>query len=384
MRVTLIPSIRSLDPGLWKRFESPDYPFLDYEFLLALEETESIGLASGWQMAFLALESAEGLCAIHPSYVKSNSYGEYIFDWDWARFYSENQTPYYPKLLSALPFTPATGPRLLLSDATDALARRHTLVASALNLAQSSGMSSYHALFLEPDEASIFEARGCTLRHSLQYHWHNKQYRDFSDYLDSFLGKRRRDILRERRHVREQGLVIERLTGKDLKPELGQVMEDLYRTTIDKKEAIAYLQPGFFQKIFSSMSDRILLVTAKDEGRIVAASLNLFKGEKLYGRYWGALQHYPDLHFELCYYQTLEFAMERGLKVFEAGAQGEHKIQRGFLPKIILSAHKILDPRFEDPIARYIEAEKQHFRQAIASLQSQSPFRTSEPGMDLT
>ncbi len=376
MQVKMISSLRSLDPKLWKAFESPDYPFLDYEFLVALEETQSIGLQSGWQTAYIALEDAEGLCAIHPTYVKSNSYGEYIFDWDWARFYAQNKTPYYPKLLSSIPFTPATGPRLLLRDTQDSLARQHTLVSSVLSLAKSSGMSSYHALFLEAPEAAIFEAQGCILRHSLQYHWHNQSYRDFADYLDSFIGKRRRDILRERRHVAEQGLEIQRLTGDELRPELGQIMEELYLSTIDKKEAIAYLQPGFFQTIFASMSDRILLVTAKDQGRVVAASLNLFKGQKLYGRYWGAIQHYPDLHFELCYYQTLEFAIERGLTLFEAGAQGEHKIQRGFLPKTILSAHHILDPRFAEPITRYIESEKEHVHGVMGALQKQNPFRS--------
>lgn len=374
MRVKIISSLADISPEAWKRLSSPHYPFHDYAFLSALEATASIGAASGWQLAYFALEDELGLKAVHPCYVKAHSYGEYIFDWEWARFYARNQLPYYPKLLSALPFTPASGPRLLLrSDA--GVSERDMLIAAALDSARRSEMSSFHGLFLEEAEAKAFAAQGCLLRHSLQYHWHNAGYRDFQDYLDSFVGKRRRDITRERRRAQSHGLTIRQLTGAELSPELAAGMEELYRSTIDKKESFAYLQPGFFAEVFAKMSESILLVAAFEGETLVAAALNFWKGEKLYGRYWGTFHPYTDLHFELCYYQTLDFAIAKKMRIFEAGAQGEHKIQRGFLPQVVLSAHEIFDARLRAPIAAYIEAEKKQLAEAIAALQSLNPFQ---------
>lgn len=370
----LYTSIAEIGRDRWALVESAHYPFNDYCFLHALEESLSISSGSGWRPLYFSIEDQHGLKAAHPAFVKSNSNGEYIFDWDWARFYQQNQVAYYPKLLSAIPFTPATGPRLLVRDSTDQSAKTDLLVA-ALDLAKRSGMSSYHALFLEPNEGELFRSQSCLQRHSIQFHWTNRSYRDFADFLEGFQSKRRRDIQRERRRVKDQGLHIERLSGTQLTPDLAAIMEELYLTTIDKKESTPYLQSGFFRIIFESMAESILLVVARDQGKIVAAALNFFKGVKLYGRYWGAYQHYPDLHFELCYYQTLEFAIEKGLSTFEAGAQGQHKIQRGFLPTVTLSAHQIFDPRFYDPIAQYIADEKVQVREAITTLERQSPFR---------
>lgn len=377
MHVKVYTSLTAIGPAAWDRLQSPHYPFNDYRFLSALEESESIGAASGWQLAYFALEDEQGIRAVHPSYVKAHSYGEYIFDWEWARFYTQNRVPYYPKLTSALPFTPASGPRFLCrldAEGND----RAVLLEAALATARRSEMSSYHALFLEEPEAELFVDHGCLLRHSLQYHWQNAGYRDFQDYLERFIGKRRRDIVRERRRAQSHGLSIQQLTGSALTPGLAASMEELYLSTIDKKDSFAYLRPGFFERLFAQLSANILLVGAFKGETLVAASLNLFKGEKLYGRYWGAVEPYPDLHFELCYYQTLDFAIVRNMRIFEAGAQGEHKIQRGFLPKIILSAHEIFDPRFRPALEAYVEAEKQHVAEAIQSLQSMNPFRDKE------
>ncbi len=374
MHVKILSSVEAIGRPSWEALRSPDYPFHHYAFLQALEKTGSVGPESGWQLAYLVLEDAEGVRAVHPSYVKAHSYGEYIFDWEWARFYSQNQRAYYPKLLSATPFTPATGTRLLLrADAETS--DKELLIATALQTARNSNMSSYHALFLEEDEAKLYQEQGCMIRHSLQYHWRNGGYRDFNDYLEGFVGKRRRDIVRERKRAQSQGLDIRHLSGAELSEALAERMEELYLATIDKKESFAYLQPGFFKEIFASMGDSVLLVGAFAGETMVAAALNFFQGEKLYGRYWGAQEHYPDLHFELCYYQTLDFAIARKIKIFEAGAQGEHKIQRGFLPKIILSAHEIFDPRFRPAIAAYVEAEKQKLSEAIDSLGGLNPFR---------
>ncbi len=376
MQLKAYSSIRDIGPEAWRALECKTYPFHDYSFHEALEMTGSIGGESGWQPLYLTLHDEKGLAGAHVVYVKKHSYGEYIFDWDWARFYAQQGVPYYPKLVSALPFTPATGPRLLTRAGEPAATLGPALVQAALDVAAKMRMSSFHALFLDPSEVGIFTGSGVVERHSLQYHWHNQGYSTFDNYLEGFVGKRRRDIVRERRRAQGHGLVIERLSGSQLRAEHGEAMEELYLSTAEKKEAIPYLQAGFFRRVFETMADRILFVTARAGDRIIAGSLNFMKGDHLYGRYWGALASYPDLHFELCYYQTLDFAIEHKLSLFEAGAQGEHKIQRGFLPQVIRSAHRIFDPRLRPAIEHYIGEEQRVMAQAMEELGRQNPFKS--------
>jgi len=377
MDYKLSSSIEEIGATAWKGLEAPDFPFFDYPFLKALEDSGSIGGDSGWDPMYLQAWEDQGLAGVFCGYVKSHSYGEYIFDWEWARFFQRFQRPYYPKLLHAAPFTPATGPRVLTRAGADAKQLRQRLIQFSLQLAGKGRLSSDHALFIPEEECTAFQEQGFAIRHSLQYHWYNQDYRDFQDYLETFVGKRRRDIQRERQRVASHGLDLQLLTGADLKPEHGALMEQLYLTTAEKKEAIPYLSKGFFEQVFSTMPDRILFVVASRGDRPVAGALNFFKGRTLFGRYWGSLETYQDLHFELCYYQTIEFAIQRRLELFEAGAQGEHKIQRGFRPSLTRSAHRIMDPNLRGPIERFIQEERQMIQEAISELGRKSPFKNA-------
>ncbi len=379
MNIRILKSVKEIGASAWRRLESPDFPFNDFEFLAALEDSGSVGAGTGWQPVYLVAEEtpiaggSEAIAGVLYAFVKQHSYGEYIFDWQWANFYQAQGLPYYPKLLTAVPFTPATGPRLLVAPGADRARVFATLLKAALSISLRSGMSSYHALFIEEEDVPYFEAEGLAIRHSLQYHWRNKDYRDFQDFLDSLIGKRRRDIIRERQRAQSHGLDIQCLHGVELQAEHATIMEALYQTTTDKKNAIAYLQPGFFQQLFRTMAPSIVLVLASKAGRPIAAALNLSKGQKLYGRYWGSFEPHVDLHFELCYYQTIEYALRNGIDIFEAGAQGEHKIQRGFLPAITRSAHKIFDPRLGPPIEAFIQDERLAIDAALK--ETSSPFK---------
>ncbi|HYX34296.1 MAG TPA: GNAT family N-acetyltransferase [Oligoflexus sp.] len=384
MDYKLASSIESIGRAAWQSLEPPDFPFLDYPFLKALEDSESIGGASGWDPVYLQASDDQGLAGVLCGFVKSHSYGEYIFDWEWARFYQRFRRPYYPKLVHAAPFTPATGPRVLVRLGAEAQKTREQLIQFSVQMAVQSKLSSVHALFIPENECAAFQEQGFAIRHSLQYHWRNQGYRDFQDYLDSFVGKRRRDMQRERQRAQSHGLEFQCLTGSDLQPQHAELMEQLYLTTAEKKDAIAYLRDGFFQQVFASMSDHILFVIASKDNEPVAGALNFFKGKTLFGRYWGSLQMFQDLHFELCYYQTIDFAIQRRLELFEAGAQGEHKIQRGFRPSLTFSAHRIMDPTFRDPIERFIADERLMIQEAITELDRKSPFKnnasTAPPG----
>lgn len=375
-KIRPVSSISEISESVWKGFESADFPFNDFEFFLALEETGCVGKGTGWQTLYLLCEDEAGeVLGILYAFVKQHSYGEYIFDWQWANFYQANGADYYPKLLTAVPFTPATGPRILLkADSSQPEAVRSALIRSALEIARRSSLSSYHALFIEENEQDAFQKQGMMIRYSLQYHWRNQDYKTFQDFLDQLIGKRRRDIVRERTRAASHGLSIECLTGADLKPHHAAIMNALYQTTTDKKNAIAYLTPEFFTRIFASMNDRILFVLASKDGEPVAGALNFYKGGKLFGRYWGALASYADLHFELCYYQTIDFAIRNHIQVFEAGAQGEHKVQRGFSPSLTYSAHAIFDPRFAGPIKHFVHEERVAILEHMKDFST--PFRT--------
>lgn len=376
LKIRLVKTLDEVGESRWRSLESEDFPFNDFNFFKALADSGSIGRGSGWDAHYLLAEDEAGtLLGLLYTFVKTHSYGEYIFDWQWANFYRVNGEHYYPKLMTAVPFTPATGPRILLSSNCDGEVVTSALIQSALEISRRAGLSSYHALFMTEGETSLFERNGMAVRHSLQYHWHNPnlKYRHFEDFLESLVGKRRRDIQRERKRAQSHGLSIRKLSGESLQEDHADIMESLYRRTTDKKNAIAYLQPDFFRAVFKSMSNRILFVLAEKDGVPVAGALNFFKGKKLYGRYWGSHEDFADLHFELCYYQTIEFALEQRFEVFEAGAQGEHKIQRGFLPSLTYSAHKIFDPRFELAITNFIREE----RAALLELKNEfsSPYR---------
>ncbi len=378
MRVERIGGVWQADEAAWRALEPPDFPFFDFEFLRALERSGSIGPGSGWEPVYLVCRDAERLLGALCLYLKTDSYGEYIFDWDWARAYGEHGLPYYPKLVAAVPFTPATGPKLLvrpdLAGEVRAAVTR-ALLDAARELGEELGVSSTHALFLPERELGEFAQRGFAMRHSLQFHWRNRGYDAFSDYLDAMVSKRRRQVARERRQL--EGVAIERLTGEALTGEHAATMHRFYVGTFDRKWGFPYLTGEFFDEVFRAMGDRILLVLARDglSRRPVAGALFLFKGGALYGRYWGAAEQRRNLHFELCYYQGIEFAIERGIELFEAGAQGEHKLARGFLPSLTYSAHAIRHPEFKRAIEQYIATEKEMIAEDMAAYARHDPYK---------
>ena len=377
MRVERLSSIEHGDDlAAWRALEPPDFPFFDYEFLRALERSGSIGGGSGWSPVYLVCkDDLGGVLGALPLYLKTHSYGEYIFDWEWAHAYRQHGLPYYPKLVAAVPFTPATGPKLLVRPDADRAAVTRALLAAARRLGEERRVSSSHALFLPEEELDEFIEHGFAVRHSVQFHWRNRGYGAFSDYLDAMMSKRRRQVARERRQL--EGVEIERLTGSELCPEHAATMYRFYLSTSDRKWGSPYLTGAFFAEVFRTMGDRILLVLARDRGtgRPIAGALNFFKGRTLYGRYWGTTEERRNLHFELCYYQAIEFAIERRLALFEAGAQGEHKLARGFLPSLTYSAHAIHHPDFRRAIEDYINVEKKILAEDMADYAQHDPYK---------
>jgi len=369
-------SLREVAPESWNRLIGDAFPFAEYDYLLALEEGHCVGIEPGWEPRYLTLWEGEQLQAACYLYRKTNSNGEYIFDWDWANAYQRYGQRYFPKLTSAVPFTPATGPKLLVAaDASNPRELQQQLLASALELVQQEGCSSLHFLFIPAEEREIYEAAGLLLRHSFQFHWQNQGYGSFEDFLSRLRSKRRKEILRERRQVQEQGLEVILLRGEEIEPKLCRVMYDFYLTTIDRKWAMPYLSYEFFQYIFTHFRDQLVLALARKQGRWVAGTINYHKGPNLFGRYWGCRQDFRSLHFELCYYRLIEYAIEQGVQRFEAGAQGAHKIQRGFLPNLTYSAHWIAHPAFHRAIGEFIGEEKRSIQSNIEDNPELSPYR---------
>ena len=379
MRVERLRGIEEVDREMWRTLEPPEFPFFDFEFLRALEHSGSIGRRSGWSPAYLVCKEGARVLGALCLYLKTDSYGEYIFDWEWARAYQQYGLSYYPKLVAAVPFTPATGPKLLLPPDVDVTTRArvtNALLEAAEDLGTEYRVSSSHALFLPEEELGEFMRRGFTVRHSLQFHWRNRDYETFSDYLGTLSGKRRRQILRERRQLEGEGLEILHLTGNALLPEHAALMHRFYLATLDGKWGVPYLNRAFFDEVFKTMKDRTLLILARDvAGLPLAGALFFLKDRSLFGRYWGAAQQRRNLHFELCYYQAIDFAIGRGINLLEAGAQGEHKLARGFLPALTYSAHKIRDPAFERAIREYIESEKQVLQRVMKEYSSHDPYK---------
>jgi len=369
-------SLREVAPESWNRLIGDAFPFAEYDYLLALEEGHCVGIEPGWEPRYLTLWEGKQLQAACYLYRKTNSNGEYIFDWDWANAYQRYGQRYFPKLTSAVPFTPATGPKLLVAaDASNPRELQQQLLASALELVQQEGCSSLHFLFIPAEEREIYEAAGLLLRHSFQFHWQNQGYSSFEDFLSRLRSKRRKEILRERRQVQEQGLEVILLRGEEIEPKLCRVMYDFYLTTIDRKWAMPYLSYEFFQYIFTHFRDQLVLALARKQGRWVAGTINYHKGPNLFGRYWGCRQDFRSLHFELCYYRLIEYAIEQGVQRFEAGAQGAHKIQRGFLPNLTYSAHWIAHPAFHRAIGEFIGEEKRSIQSNIEDNPELSPYR---------
>ncbi|MES2149964.1 MAG: GNAT family N-acetyltransferase [Pseudomonadota bacterium] len=346
-------------------------PFLSFAFLDALHSSGSACAQSGWQPQFLLLYDAAQLAAAMPLYLKSHSYGEYVFDWAWADAYQRHGLDYYPKLLSAIPFTPVSGPRLLARDG----AARSALVEALCAIQQASPVSSSHVLYPPEEQARQLAAAGFMLRSGVQFHWLNAGYRDFEHFLSTLEHKKRKNIRAERRKVAAAGVTLRRVRGSEASEADWCLFERCYRHTYAAHHSTPYLNLAFFLQIGRSMAQHILLVIAERGGAPIAASLVIHSADTLFGRYWGELEHVPCLHFEAAYYQPLEFCIEQGIAVFEGGAQGEHKMARGFLPTRTWSAHWLAHPGFADAVERFLERESGGIEEYIDELNDRNPFR---------
>ncbi len=367
-RLRVANSLAGVSAAQWNALAAGN-PFLRHEFLAALGDTGCASARTGWQPQFLLLERNGLLAGAMPLYVKTHSRGEYVFDWAWADAYARHNLAYYPKLLCAVPFTPVTGPRLLAADD----AARGTLATAAL--AAAAEFSSLHVLFAPHAEAQRLHRCGMLLRRTVQFHWENAGYADFDAFLARLSHQRRKNIRQERRRVREAGVSFRWLQGAQIGERDWAFFHRCYASTYAAHGSRPYLSLEFFLLIGASMPEHLLLVVAERGGAPIAAALDVIGENALYGRYWGALEHVPLLHFEACYYQAIEFAIARGLARFEGGAQGEHKLYRGLLPVETLSAHWLAHPRFARAIEDYLERETQGIDRYVNELNEHTPFK---------
>jgi len=374
-----VPGIRSVAASEWNQLADPAYPFLRHEFLCALEDSGSVGGDSGWEAHHLLLRDQGRLLAAMPCYLKSHSYGEYVFDWSWADAYARNRLPYYPKLLSAIPFTPASGPRLLIAADADRGAVIARIVAEMRNLLTRRGISSWHLLFPQRELASEFEAAGLSLRSGVQFHWHNRGYRDFEDFLDGFVSRKRKSVRRERRQVAQQGLQLRALRGSEIDAAMWDRFHVFYQMTYARRSGHGgYLNREFFHRLGQAMPESLLLVIAENRGEVVAGALNVIGGDTLYGRYWGCTEDFAHLHFETCYYQGIDFCIREGLARFDAGAQGEHKLARGFEPVLTHSCHLIAHPAFASAIDDFLQRERPAIEAYQRASSAELPFKQAQ------
>ncbi|MFZ0256501.1 MAG: GNAT family N-acetyltransferase [Gammaproteobacteria bacterium] len=369
-------SIDTIAPAQWNRLAGTDCPFLRHEFLAALEHQGGVGEKYGWVPQHLTLQDRQGkLVAAAPCYLKFNSYGEFVFDWSWADAFHRAGIPYYPKLVIASPYTPATGSRILTEDTPLRALYAEHLINGALRLTEEGGISSLHWLFTTEPETQWLEQLGLLRRLGCQFHWHNRGYRSFEDLLSRFSAHKRKNVNRERRRVRESGIHLRLLTGAEVSTAQWAIFHQLYCSTFRRRGGIPTLSLGFFQEIAATMGENLLLVLAYLGRQIVAAAFNLRGTETLYGRHWGCNEAFHSLHFETCYYQGLEYCIAQGLSRFEPGAQGEYKVSRGFLPTATWSAHWIADPRFRSAIGRFLELERIDMQDYLQEMRRHSPYK---------
>jgi uncharacterized protein len=375
MRTNISTSITAIDPAAWNALDAGGSPFLRHEFLAALESTGCVGARTGWHPAPVALYDTRGLAAAAPMYVKTHSLGEFVFDQSWAHAYAQHGLPYYPKLTIGVPFTPATGTRLMVRPDLDAAAMRDELIAAIREYAEARDLSSIHALFVDEADRAAFESHGWLARHDVQFHWHNREYRDYAHYLEGFTAEKRKKAKRERRRVLEDGITFETLLGSALDRESLDEIYDLHRDTFLRHGHEPYLTRTFFHAMREALGDHFMVKRARADGTVVAAAVFFWSAEALYGRYWGANERYHSLHFEACYHQGIDFCIERGIARFEPGTQGEHKVSRGFVPATTWSTHWIVDERFRAAIGEYLRREGAHVDEYAREISEHVPYR---------
>lgn len=371
LTIRVAPSVGSLDPAAWDSLSGAGNPFMRHAFLSAMEDSGSVGEGSGWQSLPIVIEDAAGqLLGALPAYAKFHSQGEYVFDHAWADAWHRAGGEYYPKLQIAAPFTPATGPRLLLRDEAYAM----PLLRAAEKLCGENGLSSAHATFIAPAQHALFEDAGWLRRDDIQFHWTNRDYATFDDFLAA-LSSRKRKAIRKERETAQDGVVIRHLSGSEIRPEHWDAFWIFYQDTGARKWGTPYLTREAFDLIGERMGDAVLLMLAYADGRPVAGALNFVGSDALYGRYWGCSEDRPFLHFELCYYQAIDAAITRGLSRVEAGAQGGHKLARGYEPVATTSMHYIADRGFRDAVADYLDRERRGVAIDTMRLGERTPFR---------
>jgi predicted N-acyltransferase len=375
MRTSISTSISAIDPAAWDALDAGGSPFLRHAFLAALETSGCVGPRTGWQPAPITLHDEHGLAAAAPAYVKAHSFGEFVFDFSWAQAYAHHGLEYYPKLVLGVPFTPASGERLLVRPGLDAKRIRAELIDAIRAFAEERDLSSIHGLFVSDADREVFGAAGWLARRDVQFHWHNQGYRDFDHYLEGFTADKRKKARRERRRVAEEGIKFETLLGGDL--DRGTIDEafDLHRDTFLRHGNEPYLNRAFFRSLPQTAGDAFMLKRARRDGQTVAAAMFFWSQEALYGRYWGANALHHSLHFETCYHQGIEFCIERGIARFEPGTQGEHKVSRGFVPVDTWSTHWIVDPRFRAAIADALRREDPHVKNYAREIALHVPYR---------
>ena len=380
-------SVADIDPKVWasltgtsKGGENGTYnPFVSHAFLSALEKSGCATADTGWHGQHLILEGPEGkIHAAVAGYIKSHSQGEYVFDHAWADAYERAGGRYYPKYQASVPFTPATGPRLLVSTQINGDAARAALAGGIAQITEQIGLSSAHVTFSQDDDIGALINAGFLHRTDQQFHFNNDSYSSYADFLETLASRKRKNLKKERENAKSNGIEIEWLTGSDLTEEIMDAFYVFYSDTGQRKWGRPYLNRQFYSMIAESMADDILLVMAKREGRYVAAAINFIGGDTLYGRHWGCTEHHPFLHFEVCYHQAIDFAIERKLKFVEAGAQGQHKLARGYMPTTTHSAHYFPNKSFRNAVEDYLEHERVEVAQYGKVLNDHGPFKKSQ------
>jgi len=377
MNITIVGAIKEIGADEWNNLAGKENPFLRYEFLSALETHHCVGERYGWIPQHITLrDDKQKLIGAAPLYLKDNSYGEFVFDWSWADAYHRSGLEYYPKLVVAMPYTPATGPRLLVDKDHNYSKVAGTLIESGIQHAKNLKVSSLHWLFTNEQDTQQLIQHGLMQRLGCQFHWNNNNYESFEQYLQTLSRGKRKNINRERRHVRDANVQLEILDGNEATEKHWLTFHRYYESTFMKLGGYATLSAGFFQEVATTMPESIVLVMAKHDNQYIAAALSFRGTHTLYGRHWGCEKEINSLHFEACYYQGIDYCIRHGLQRFEPGAQGEHKIARGFLPTPTYSCHWIAEPVFQHAIADFLQRETQGMQHYIEQLTQHSPFKT--------
>ena len=371
--IEVVESLAGVAAGDWNRLAGGD-PFLSHEFFSALHETGCASTAAGWTPQFLVLKSGGTLAGAMPLYLKTHSFGEYVFDWAWADAYHRHGVAYYPKLVSAVPFTPVTGARLLARTEED----RKRLITGALALARELRVSSLHCLFATQDETRQMVALGMMPRTTVQFHWANRGYGSFAEFLAGFSHDKRKKVRQERRKVSDAGIRFKWLEGSRISERDWAFFNRCYRQTYREHHSTPYLSLEFFQRIGRSLPGHLVLIVAERDGTPIAASLNVSDSGRLCGRFWGALEHHPALHFETCYYQGIEYCIARGIASFEGGSRGEHKLARGLMPVETCSAHWLAHPEFATAVEQFLARETRGVEHYVDELNERAPFKRTD------